>query len=44
MKYLKKIFLVLMVIAFLMADYSCNHRSCKHMKYYRKDVKRGLAH
>jgi type III secretory pathway component EscU len=44
MKRFTKIFLVLLLIVFLLADYSCQRRTCKYMKYYKKDVKRGLAH
>jgi hypothetical protein len=44
MKRFIKIFLIILLLGSLLAEYSCHRRDCKYMKYYKKDVKRGLAH
>ena len=43
MKKKSKFIIIVLLLAFVVSVTSCR-RDCKYMKYYRKDVKRGIAH
>jgi len=43
MKTKVRVVVLLLLVAFLMSFYSCQKRTCKYMKPYKNDVKRGIA-